>query len=128
MVKSRIRPLWISSSSGDGDGRSALALVACARDLVRRLESCERTLRHIGPQLLPGYVCFIAIDELRDFERMTQRERRADLDGWDAVTQDLGRGEAHVAHLWLPGRPPYDYDRVHEANQQRESPRSTCRA
>ena len=38
------------------------------------------------------------------------------MDG--TVTQDIVRGEAHIAHLWMPGRPPYDHDRVHEANQR----------
>jgi len=84
----------------------------------QRVHGAWPTAEHYAMELRLGYVCVIAIDELRDFERMTQREPRVDLDGWDAVIRDLARGEAHIAHLWMPGRPSYDYDRVNEANRR----------
>jgi hypothetical protein len=40
------------------------------------------------------------------------------LAGWDVVAREMTLSEAQIAHLWLPGRPPHAYDRVHEANQR----------
>ena len=76
------------------------------------------TEEHYAQELVLLYVCAFAIDELRDFERMTRREPLVDLVGWDAVERELEAGEARIAHLWPPGRPPHLYDRVHEANQR----------
>jgi hypothetical protein len=73
---------------------------------------------HYALELVLLYACTFAIDELRDFERMSTREPRVDLAGWDAVRVALADGEAQTAHLWAPGRAPYSYDRINEANQR----------
>lgn len=76
------------------------------------------TEEHYAHELVLLYVCTFAIDELRDFERMSKREPPVDLVGWDGVQREIGVGEARIAHLWPPGRHPHLYDRVHEANQR----------
>ncbi len=63
-------------------------------------------------------MCTFAIDELRDFERMSQNEPRADLADWDPVRHEIASAETQIAHFWPPGRPPFSYDRAKEANQR----------
>jgi len=73
---------------------------------------------HYAQELVLLYAGMFAIDELRDFERMTTREPRVELAGWDEVRGELAIAESQIAHLWPPGRPPYPYDKTHEANQR----------
>lgn len=73
---------------------------------------------HYSHELVLLYSCWLAIDEIRDFERMTEREPRAGLSGMEVVLRDLDRAEALIEHLWAPGRAPYSYDRAVELNQR----------
>jgi hypothetical protein len=84
----------------------------------QRLRGDWPTDDHYAEELLLLYVVTFAIDELRDFELMTQREPRVDLAEWDEVRTEVTRGEAQIAHLWPPGRAPHAYDRIHESNQR----------
>jgi hypothetical protein len=73
---------------------------------------------HYAEELVLLYVCTVAADELRDFERMTEHEPRVDLAGWDAVRREVATAEAQIEHFWAPGRRPFSYDRAKEANQR----------
>lgn len=73
---------------------------------------------HYAMELALSYACTFAADELRDFQRMTEREPRVDLAAWGAVELTVTLTEAQIAHFWAPGRPPFAYDRVQEANQR----------
>ncbi len=73
---------------------------------------------HYAGELVLLYVCTFAIDELRDFERMSQNEPRVDLADWDPVRDEIASAETQIAYFWPPGRPPFSYDRAKEANQR----------
>ena len=73
---------------------------------------------HYAEELVLLYACTFAIDELRDLERMTRREPTAVFTRWDEVRTELEIAEAQIAHFWAPGRAPYAFDRIHEANQR----------
>jgi hypothetical protein len=73
---------------------------------------------HYAEELVLLYACTFAIDELRNFERMSQNEPRVDLDDWDSVRREIATAEDQIGHFWPPGRAPFSYDRAKEANQR----------
>lgn len=72
---------------------------------------------HYSQELVLLYACWLALDELRDFQQMTLRRPEVSLADADEIAPLLETVEAQITHLWAPGRGPYAYDRVHEANQ-----------
>lgn len=85
----------------------------------QRIHGDWPTDEHYAAELVLLYACAFAIDELRDFERMTQHEPIVDLSPeWNEVRTEVASAEREIAHLWAPGRPPYSYDRAKEANQR----------
>lgn len=72
---------------------------------------------HYSQELVLLYACWLALDELRDFERMARRRPEINIADADQIAPLLETVEAQIAHLWAPGRRPHAYDRVHEANQ-----------
>lgn len=73
---------------------------------------------HYAEELVLLYAATFAIDELHDLELMTRREPAAAFARWDEVLSDIDAAERQVAHFWAPGRPPFSFDRIHEANQR----------
>lgn len=73
---------------------------------------------HYAEELVLLYVATLAIDELRDFAEMADKEPRVDLADWEEVRRDLAAVEPQIEHFWPPGRRPYSYDRAIEANQR----------
>src|SRR2546426_10649872 len=65
----------------------------------QRIHGDWPTPEHYAMELLLRVRLLIAIDELRDFERMTQREPRVDLDGWDGDAGHRARRGAHRTPL-----------------------------
>jgi hypothetical protein len=72
---------------------------------------------HYAHELVLLYVCYLAVEGLRTFEAMTHRPPTVDLKDWQMVEERIADAERAMAHAWFPGRPPYAYDRVVEANR-----------
>jgi len=73
---------------------------------------------HYAEELILLYVCTFAIDELRDFERMSLNEPAVDLADWDSVRREITTADAQIRYFWPPGRLPFSYDRAKESNQR----------
>ena len=93
------------------DEQGQIALAACARDLVGRPESCERTLRHIGgTEQLQHREC-------AQRSRLLALHLEQALHSADAHAYPAGYALATAKAGWLRG-----------FSWQRESLTSTCRA
>src|SRR6266567_344579 len=73
---------------------------------------------HYSSELSLLYVIAFAVEELRHFREMTQREPSVGLSNWESTEQLCQQAWEQVSHLWLPDHSPHWYDRITEANRR----------
>jgi hypothetical protein len=64
------------------------------------------------------YAIVFAVEELRNFRAMAEREPSVGIDEWESTEQLCNEAWRLSSHLWFPGQEPHDYDRFHEANRR----------
>jgi hypothetical protein len=73
---------------------------------------------HYSSELALLYINKIAAGELKALARMASRRPKVRLGDWDIVETHIKTADTTAAHLWFPGDPPHDFDRVQEANSR----------
>ncbi len=73
---------------------------------------------HYSDELVLLYSCYLAAEELRALQTMTENPPRVTLRNSSGVEERLSLVDQLIEHGWLPGRPPFLYDRVLESNQR----------
>ncbi|WP_328711627.1 hypothetical protein [Nocardia salmonicida] len=73
---------------------------------------------HYSCELVLLYANVFAVEELRSFYAMTQREPTVAISGWSDVEQACRHAWIISSHLWFPGHAPHSYDRFEEANRR----------
>lgn len=73
---------------------------------------------HCTSELILLYVCYLAIEELRDFEAVTKIPPKVGLRGWQDVTQGIEESEDLISYAWFPGQNPHRCDKIEESHRQ----------
>jgi len=78
----------------------------------------QHAYNHYSSELALLYINKIAGAELRAFARMAGRPPKVRLGDWDIVEGHIKAADSAASHLWFPGDPPHEFDRVQEANSR----------
>jgi hypothetical protein len=73
---------------------------------------------HYSSELALLYTIAFAVQELRHFREMTQRYPSVEITKWWVTERLCNKAWDQISHLWFPGHPPHQYDRVQEANKR----------
>ncbi|MCW6003769.1 hypothetical protein K1W54_04130 [Micromonospora sp. CPCC 205371] len=71
---------------------------------------------HYSSELILLYTIVFAVEEIRHFHDMTQRQPTVGIADWTATAELCRRAWQLTSHLWFPGHDPHAYDYVQEAN------------
>lgn len=73
---------------------------------------------HCTSELILLYVCYLAIEELRDFEAVAEIPPKVGLRDWQDVTRDIEEAEKLIFYAWFPGQTPHRCDKIEESYRQ----------
>lgn len=73
---------------------------------------------HCTSELILLYVCYLAIEELRDFEAVAKIPPEVGLRDWQDVTRDIEEAEELISYAWFPGQTPHRCDKIEESHRQ----------
>lgn len=76
------------------------------------------TWDHYSTELAGLYALVLGARELEALLTMAEQPPFIQIDRVEEVRRLLGEANKLSAHLWFPGQPPHEYDRVTEANRQ----------
>jgi hypothetical protein len=73
---------------------------------------------HYSSELILLYAIVFAVEELRNFRAMAQRQPFAEVNNWIETERLCDRAWRLSSHLWFPGQEPHAHDRYQEANRR----------
>jgi hypothetical protein len=74
---------------------------------------------HYTSELVLLYTVVLAVEEIRNFRAMAQREPSVEIDCWEDTERLCDQTWMFSSYFWFPGqKEPHEYDRYREANRR----------